>query len=148
MKAYYFGCWGESGHYLFAPGGRHAGRGIREEIPFEKIDGFLQPHWEHLHGYYIKPEVTPCRKFMERNGDDRFRTTDHQGESLIHFKDGWNILAMWDSSVDKRGACNSNFIFYDMGQEMTFEELVELATLHFPQVVGRFEFEIQLVDGC
>lgn len=147
IRAYFFGCWSRSGHFLFDTNGRNMERRVREQVlPWDKIDGFLQPHWQHVYGYY--EDEKPCWKYRDRTGSDNYRTTDHQGESLLHFKDGWNLLAMWDSSVDSRTGCNANFIFYDDGRQIPFEEMVELARTHFPSVVGRFPFEIKLVEGC
>lgn len=44
----YFGCWGQIGHYFYLPSGASAGAyaKVKEALPWDKIDGTLNPSSE------------------------------------------------------------------------------------------------------
>jgi hypothetical protein len=54
---------------------------------------------------------------------------------LAHWR-GWSVLAMWDRSIDTRGACNAAFIAEG---ELTHAELWVLAKQHYPKIVARLK---------
>lgn len=113
--AYYFGCHGQAGHFLWGPG---MGKIWREEhiLP-------LPLHASVLDGGYAPqgPEV--------------------EGLALLHRVHDWTVLAFWDRSVDTRGKCNSVFLFQP--NTLTFEQAVEHARVIFPEVYSRFQFQIR-----
>jgi hypothetical protein len=111
--AYYFGCWQEPGHYLFAPGGRNAERHIPDDFPVSVhiLDGGLLPP--------KLPEV--------------------EGRASLAHINGWTILSFWDRSIDKRGKCNSSFLFRG---RLTFAEACQQAANNFPYLWTRFKFEV------
>lgn len=129
MKCFYFGCVGKPGHFFNGPDGQYRHRREFEASPWRdfEIDGKLQPHFSNC-----VRKIYPHRTYCDC-------TSGPEGVSLLHHKDGWTALSMWDRSVDGRGACNSTFIFEGT---FTFDEALALTRLHFPSVVSRFKFEI------
>lgn len=121
MKVFYFGCWGEKGHYLRDVNRNHV-RNDRTATPWEGMDGVLCP------GYV---------RYMP------FNTPQPEGEAALHHKEGWTALAFWDRSVDSRGGCNSVFF-----AEGTYgpHAMIEIAKTHFPSVWSRFPFEVVVVQ--
>lgn len=81
MRAYYFGCCGEKGHYWFAPGPQKPYD--RDPIGFE-LDGVFAPPGSQTNG--------PAQ-LVYLNGANRT----------------WTVIAFWDNTVDQRGASNSAF---------------------------------------
>jgi hypothetical protein len=128
-ECYYFGCQRDAGHYWWdassqSMGSRRAEMRVGAQIA-SKIDG----------GFCPGVSTNPNRPY------DRTRP-EVEGEAALHYVDGWTILGFWDRSVDKRGACNSNFIIRG---HCTFDEVLQIAREQYPQVMGRLKFEIQLV---
>lgn len=121
---YYFGCWDRPGHYLVDPNNRH----IDRAGPFTagNLDGSFPPHIPLPGGNY--------RQLIE----------DETIASLAHWK-GWTVLAMWDRSVDTRGACNAAFV---VEGEHTHAEMWALAREHFPKIVGRLKAAPPLGGGA
>lgn len=124
-EMFYFGPWGEPGHYLFNEHGTWA---HKEEyrIPWKwAIDGCLQPG---------------CRP----DGNGRYHhdgDPEIQGQALLHHKDGWTALSFWDRSVDTRFASNSNYFAEGI---FTFEQMVEMARKRFADRWNRMKFEVVL----
>ena len=120
-RMYYFGPWGEPGHYLFDESGCWAHR-AEALIPWNgKIDGVLQVNAEK--GYSRKASEEP------------------EGVALLHHKDGWTALSFWDRSVDTRGACNST---YFAEGTFTFEQMVEMAKTRFAPRWNTMKFQVTL----
>jgi hypothetical protein len=114
-EVYYFGCWGnEAGHYLHGSNGRLR---WRDE--------------ESLTPWGMKCDGVLCP----------YGTNGPQGVVAHHHKDGWTAIAFWDRSIDSRPGSNSVFFIH---AEVTAEEAWRLAQEKFPQVCGRFKFEIKL----
>lgn len=110
---YYFGCIGQSGHYLFRSEAKRA----------RKTDGRLYHSWmNRLDGVLAPTDLA-----------------EKQGPTARHEMHGHTVLSFWDRSVDKRGACNS--ILFIPGV-MSFAEALEKAREAFPEVFGRLKFEI------
>ena len=116
VKAYYFGCVGDAGHYLHDTHLRHV-RGGRDStlLPWDRIDGKLAPQGPR----------------------------QVEGQAVLHHKDGWTALSFWDRSVDSRGGSNSNFFFNDT---LTFEVALLVAQERFPKVWERFTFDVARYD--
>lgn len=126
-ECYYFGCQKEPGHYWWSTDGRRH---------YDVVD---------LVGTNIYPKIDSgfCPNASIDEGKPWRRTgPEIEGEAALHHVDGWTILSFWDRSVDKRSACNSNFV---VRGEHTFEEVMQSARDHFPQVLLRLKFEIKLV---
>jgi len=123
ITIYYFGCWNHSGHYLYQPGGTSL-----------IAEGFIP--W----GYHIDGGLCPGK----RRGLKAWQTPEIQieGQASLTKKDGWTALSFWDRSTDHRMNSNSNFVA--MG-DFTFDEMIKLAKQYFPEIMGRFKFEIKVI---
>lgn len=144
-KAYYHGCWKETGHYLFGTNGRYV---------------------EHEHmlgkgGWWFDGGYAPMRTgsgtlvwLMQETSDDArlrlgYRATEcPQGEFLVHHRQcggGYTIMAWWDRTADKRGASNSAYIV-----DVPAASSVDLLTWfpkHFPLQAKRLaDAGVQLVE--
>lgn len=120
-RMFYFGPWDRAGHFFFDENGRSVSDYPRYPVPWQAVDGVLQPKCDPKDPYRIREEV--------------------EGEALLHHKDGWTALCFWDRSVDKRGACNSN---YFAEGTFTFEQMVEMAKRRFSERWGRMAFDVRL----
>lgn len=126
-EVYYFGVWPGSGagHYLRASGGARPGF---------SLDGPDNPlPWR----YELDSQLCPMGDRDLRWKAD-YDSVNHQGEAKITRKDGWTVLAFWDSSEDKRGDCNSNFIL-KTDEDLEFDELVKIFREEFPELWARFD---------
>jgi hypothetical protein len=120
MQAFYFGPYRTAGHFLSGPGGSYIGSDKEKIVPWRHIDGVLQPNCVF--------------KFMQWD-----RGQENEGESILHYRNGWTALCMWDRSVDTRGACNSNFFFEG---SLSFVGAVEHAKMYFADRIAKMKFEI------
>lgn len=79
---FYFGCIGQSGHYM-----HNTHRTVRDvgDMPWGRYgkDGRLPPQ--------EGPQI--------------------EGEAMLHHRGGWTALSFWDRSLDTRPGSNSNFFF-------------------------------------
>ena len=131
-RMFYFGPWSEPGHYFFDERGRTLWREtLPSNFPFGHdtgkvfVDGRLQPG---------------C---PDQNDRLKRRTRQEiEGEALLHHIQGWTALCFWDRSVDKRGACNSN---YFAEGTFTFEEMVAMASSRFAKRWAKMPFPVVLV---
>ena len=133
-RAFYFGCWGDTGHYLFRPNGSTAyERGPRPEVrlPWKYLDGTLPPH-----GNPVIEEEDGGRRMKETPRDLQV-----QSRAALHHKGGWTALSMWDRSVDERYGSNSNFF---VEGTHTFTEVVPLIERHFPRVWRRINDKLKV----
>lgn len=129
VEVYYFGCWDQPGHFWRST--EYAkNRYIEDTVGpniHPRIDGGFCPGVVH-------PRMSQF---------DRKTRPEVEGETAIHHIDGWTVMAFWDRSVDKRGACNSNFAArgtYD------FEQMKDIARARFPTVMNRLKFELVLIE--
>jgi hypothetical protein len=131
-RMFYFGPWDHAGHYFFD----ERGSSVREDL----VPGFP-------FGYYAgKISVDGCLQPGCPKPNDRLRRrtrAEVEGEALLHHIDGWTALCFWDRSVDRRGACNSN---YFAEGEFTFEQMVEMAKTRFAYRWNKMKFEVRLVQ--
>lgn len=104
----YFGCWNEAGHHLRDSTGRSYYAHERSPLSAKDLDGVFAPR-----GVNEREDVT----------------------ELVHIHK-WTVLAMWDRSVDKRGASNAAFL-----EEGTHDEaeMWRRARVAFPRVVARLK---------
>jgi len=135
MKAYFFGCWNQAGHFMWAPGG---GRPTAD-----RDDTILGP--EHR-GRYPDGTLAPRRLntdgkvvWLLQDKPDAHRSLEYQshecdeGYYLIHHINGFTFMSWWDRHQgDTRPGCNSTFILEGTHDAVKmFDELV----VHFPHVV-------------
>ena len=85
MRIYYYGCNGESGHFLWQPNQITTKRPQDSGLPWKHIDMDLCP-----------------------------QTTPQQGIAKMHQKEGWTAMAFWDKSIDSRTGSNSVFFYEDL----------------------------------
>lgn len=141
MKVYYFGCIGESGHYLWD----------KERPPeLTMSERLLGPGAEAFAGRNVG-SAWRSRETREllRNGQPWGMSLDadlcpegrqFEGVARLHHKDGWTGLAFWDRSVDTRGNSHSTFIAEGT---YTFDEMLTAAKAQWPEVWARFKFEVR-----
>lgn len=131
-RMFYFGPWDQAGHYFFAEGGRSTRIEDDPTFPFGhyggkvEVDGRLQPG---------------CP-----SSDDRLQRKTRpevEGQALLHHIKGWSALCFWDRSVDKRGACNSNYFAEGI---FSFEEMVAMAKERFAERWNKMPFKVVLID--
>lgn len=111
----YFGCIGESGHYLWSS-------------PYRRTRDIDETPW----GMKIDGKLCPPADPWGRNGQP-------QGRAALHHKDGWTALAFWDRSVDKRPGSNSVFVADEC---LSFDQIVTVAKERFPGVWKRLAFDV------
>lgn len=117
-KVYYFGCakpFSRGGHYLYA-------------YPWADID-LPYKNWGYIDGNYA-----PVKNPWQKNWYSR--DEEAQGLCSVTHQDGETLIAFWDRTGDKRGACNSAFL---IDKIVDFKEGIELAQTSWPQLFKRFE---------
>lgn len=65
-----------------------------------------------------------------------------QGQCVTHVESGWTVVAFWDRTHDKRGACNSALV---VEGEWAFDEVVALFRETFPNRMAEMAFELDEV---
>lgn len=63
-----------------------------------------------------------------------------QGRAQLTHLEGWTAISYWDRTVDARPGSNSNFL---VPAYADFDQMVELATRHFPTVLARLPSPIE-----
>jgi hypothetical protein len=121
-RAFYFGCWNRTGHYLFNPDGSFVGNAARIGPWGNEMDGGLCPNPGSATGFPTGPQV--------------------EGDALVHHRDGWTALAFWDRSVDARTNSCSVFIF-DGALEAPVA--ISMAKAMFPEIWQRYRFEVRVL---
>lgn len=146
-KAWWFGCWLDSGHYFFD---QH-GRGVDE-------DRLIGVGWPSLDGNYAPRRDSAGRIIhtgVHLAVEDRRHVTHRseecpQGQFLVHnrmFKNGcFTIMSWWDRTQgDTRGACNSTYIV-DV-PVASVDDLLAWFPKHFPKQAERLaQAGVQLVS--
>lgn len=117
---YYFGCWDRPGHFLHEPGRRVMSREVLG--PFDVYGNAGLP---------IDGKFTP-------GPHPQYGTGGLQDESFVAltYVRGWTVMAMWDRSIDTRGASNAAFISEG---RLTETEMWELALVSYPTIVARLK---------
>lgn len=125
IEMYYFGCWGQAGHYWRSPNGHATERAIEARIPealrHGRIDGNFCPG-------YIGPYKRTCPEV--------------EGEAAIHLIEGWTALAWWDRSVDRRPACNSAVV---VRGDHSYTMVLEIVKAQMPDLLKRQRVPMRLV---
>lgn len=142
MKVYFFGVWGQIGHYMYDPSGATVSHEEKNEsIPraLHSPDGVYAGDPKKVARWY--DSAAGKRTIPSWNSEDQV-----QGKARLLLVEGWTILAFWDCSGDPRGGSNSNFLAEGT---YSFEEMKLLAEKHFPSVWGRImkTFEVTLNGG-
>lgn len=112
-KAYYFGCVGGAGHYLFEANGGP---------PFSS--GSRTMDWTRF-----------CDGGLLKDTDPK----EIEGKATWSYLNGYSIISFWDRSVDKRGGCCSSFLVPGL---LSFSLVLQTAKEVFPTIFERFKFEI------
>jgi len=142
IRCFYFGCWNQSGHYLFAPGGHEPPYADRERVVYYSesdgellhLDGTLAPRrlGARFGGglWWQGKSATRRERDIWGMGSGEYR----QGQFLRHELDnGFTAISWWDRTQgDKRGACNSTILLEGVH---TTEEMLAALTKHFPHVL-------------
>lgn len=121
-RFFYFGCYRDSGHYLWQPGPEEPGE--------------------------IRPRTVTDFPWTVEDLDDGFcpKTHNHRpdnGVALLTHAKGWTILSFWDNSVDRRPGSHSTFLadeIYD------FHPMVWQCKQAFPQVWSRYKFTVSEIE--
>ncbi len=122
---YYFGCWGEPGHFLWTTAGR-----IARDAGLDGPRGGPMIADTSLDCGYAPGACAP------RYEDPR---TIPNGAAVITRVGDWTILSFWDNSADKRPGSHSTFI---CRANLTFDEMVERTRRMFPSIWKRYTFEV------
>lgn len=134
LRAYFFGCWNQAGHFLFDSQGRRVWNTPLGDD--SQYDTTYAPRFDGNRHVTFKA-VT--RDEHERYRIDSRTSEAPQGHFLRHYlKDiGFTLISWWDRSQgDKRGACNSNlFLEGDHTSEIMLGALRE----RFPHVLANLE---------
>ena len=143
MRAYYFGCWNEAGHFLHADWGARAWEASRtvEYCNRERtchLDGSLAPRVDNNTGaigcYFLAGKTRDARQHYAF-----YRSEEcPQGQFLRHvLTTGFTAIQWWDRNQgDERGACNSTVL---VEGEHTTEEMLAAMREHFPHVLENLE---------
>ncbi len=137
-RAFFFGCWNEPGHFMFAPGGGRTAYDFDNKFHADGgpyLDGSYAPRSGvrgAVRGRMCFTGEGATRDVRQRIDYDSEECP--QGEYMLHRRGGFTLLAWWDRTQgDKRGACNSTFLL-----EGEHDEAAMLAALavHFPHVLA------------
>lgn len=140
MKALFFGCWNEPGHYLVGPGKQRSGLPNDEAWGLScALDSMFAPKRKNG-GPVVWGRSDNARDW------DRYNASEcPQGQFLRHRYGKWSLLQWWDRCQgDKRGACNSTIL---LEGEHTTEELLAALAEHFPHVLENLKKHgVELVE--
>ena len=117
VEAYYFGCWGDTGHYWWRPS--------KERLSFKDAK-------DRFPTLYVQIDTGFCPK-----------NTQREGVCTLNHIDGYTILSFWDRSVDTRPGSNSNFI---VEGTFSFVEMISIAKAQYPMVFRRYTFGLHLAN--
>lgn len=144
-RCFFFGCWGEVGHYLFGVDGRSiTSETARPVVWYAKagedvhIDGTLAPllWWR---GYGGGITFAGNYNSSEERHKAQFRTEEcPPGQFLLHvLSNGFTAIQWWDRNQgDSRGASNSTIL---LEGTHTAEEMLAALAEHFPRVLANLK---------
>jgi hypothetical protein len=155
-RFYYFGCWNEAGHYMFAPDGRPVPYAERFEHYGDQhinIDGTLAPR-RHKRGHIVwtgqardRAELHRLEYDSEECPEGQFlrHTLDFHDHSKLNKRTTFTVLQWWDRNQgDRRGACNSSIL---VDGEHTTAQMLDALAEHFPHVLANLQKAgVQLVE--
>lgn len=117
---FYFGTWGQAGHYLFTPQGmylRHAGPWTEAML-----------------------DATPYERYGRERGQDTGKGVvpadpdEREGVWRLTHLGGWTAFGAWDRTCDRRGG--SKAVFVAPGT-LGGDDMRALAAHHFPTIWAR-----------
>jgi len=126
---YYFGCYGDTGHYLWQAEGSTARREARELFPWPELDGTLPP--------------AERRESRREGGYPEVSKEAPQGHAALHHKRGWTAISFWDRSVDSRHGSSSTFLIRGTH---TWDDAVRIAKALYPKTWARYKFPVVLAQ--
>ncbi len=140
-RCFYFGCWNEAGHYLFAPGGGHVPHKEEQKIVYYgdhmHLDASLAPR--RLRADWVRDGNGLCwsgqGKVPGSHLSIEYCSGEYpQGRFLLHHLDnGFTAIQWWDRCQgDTRGACNSTVLLEGVH---TSEEMRTALRGSFPHVL-------------
>jgi hypothetical protein len=121
----YFGCWGGTGHHLYAPGGRPMDYYDERARCARALDGGYLPEARS------RPERTEGLSLAEL-----YEAEEPQGVARLTHERGRTILALWDRTVDGRRSSHSTFL---LPGTLDFGEAVAAAREAFPLIWRRLD---------
>lgn len=146
QKCFYFGCWNQAGHFMFAPGGRSVPWEERREYYGDRIHlgGTLAPR-------RMKHSGELCYQGQGKSKEERDRIFYDgeecpQGEFLLHLLNtGYTAIQWWDRCQgDRRSACNSTIL---LEGPHSAEEMLAALRENFPHVLDNLmKAGVTLVD--
>lgn len=124
MRAYYFGCWRDLGHYLWLPGPIKVDIDTQRQILGKpRVDKRGEAPW----GWSIDGGLLMSLRNMR------------EGVAVHALRDGWTALSFYDCSVDSRPGSTSSFMF---DVQLSYDEALAAARASFPEVFDRLTFEV------
>jgi hypothetical protein len=132
MRAFYFGCWRESGHHLW-----HRGSEGHPYKDWKQDDRLLG---RSRHSADPGPGEIPWGYSLD-GVLLKGRPGQRQGEAVVEQRDGWTALSFWDRSIDSRGGSSSTFVFDAL---LSPEEALAAAREAFPPIFARLPFDVVL----
>lgn len=125
VETYYFGCWRESGHYLWTPN-------------MARPQGCPFGYPEKLNGRYLDCGFCPgIIVYKDGRISDSKNVPD--GQAAVVHVDDWTVLSFWDKSVDHRPGSHSTYLIRGTH---AFENAVIIARERFPHVWARYKFDV------
>jgi hypothetical protein len=128
---YYWGCIGESGHYLWTPGNGHPSRSEWSPWVYRWPPGFPTAWQKPIDSGLLKAGKIPDQD---------------TGEVYTAFSvttPVWFAFVWWDNSVDHRPGSNSGF-YLPWFNDYNMAEIFQVACACFPAVVSRQEHPLVL----
>jgi hypothetical protein len=117
--AFYLGCVGTPGHYLYTP-----------DLRTERRAG---PFTVAMLDTPFCPGMTPASRGVGPQDQT-------EGVARLTHVDGWTVLSFWDRSVDNRRGSHSTFV---LRGTHAFDDAVRLAREVFPRVWARYAFAVR-----
>lgn len=128
---YYFGCIDSPGHYLWAEG--------HKKLWFGDLPDDFPKAWTFQDSWSSDPKRTYANESKIAPN-----CCGPQGKAIIHSAENWTCLSFPDRSIDDRPNCVSAFMERGI---LSFDEMIARAWIKFPQVMSRYGFKIEFVDG-
>lgn len=137
-RCFYYGCWNQAGHFLWAPGGKKGWTvlGSRLSFAFDQCDGGYAPRViQHTN------KIACNWSMPERDGRGYLNSSAElpQGHYLRHLLaiggeggGAFTVVSWWDRNQgDGRGNCSSTIL---LEGDHTADEVLAAGRLHFPHV--------------
>ena len=137
VESYYFGVWGQPGHYTY---NRHR-QGVHPSVTPGEVPSFLTA--AHMDQRYC------------RNQGGQYKGDEPEGLAFLQVIEinekpfegqKWTILAFSDRSGDSRPGSNSAFVAKGV---YAFRDMLNIARVHYPSLWTRMiaKFEVQDIQA-